>query len=209
MNYESEIMNCGTLIFLSQNGNNIEPDKKEAFRYMGCKGDSHSEELEEIYLDCLEEFRKIASYKAVYREIPIAVYDGAVDFGFCRIESENLCKNLRGCKSAVVFAATAGLGADRLIMKYSKISPAEAMVCDCIASSAIEVWCDEVNEKCAGERKTKPRFSPGYGGVSLECQKDILAFLDAERKLGITLNDSLMMTPVKSVTAFVGICEKE
>ena len=209
MNYESEIMNCGTLIFLSQNGNNIEPDKKEAFRYMGCKGDSHNKELEEIYLDCLEEFRKIASYKAVYRETPITVYDGAVDFGFCRIENENLCKNLRGCKRAVVFAATAGLGADRLIMKYSKISPAEAMVCDCIASSAIEVWCDEVNEKCAGERKTKPRFSPGYGGVSLECQKDILAFLDAERKLGITLNDSLMMTPVKSVTAFVGICVKE
>ena len=202
-------MNCNALIFLSETGEQIEPDKREAFRYMGYKGDSYNQELEEIYSDCLEEFIKTASYKAVYRETPIVVSDGAVDFGFCRIENENLCKNLRGCKSAIVFAATAGLGADRLIMKYSKISPAEAMVYDCIASSAIEVWCDEVNEKCVGERKAKPRFSPGYGGVSLKYQKDILAFLDAERKLGITLNGSLMMTPVKSVTAFVGICEEE
>lgn len=202
-------MNCNALIFLSETGEQIEPDKREAFRYMGYKGDSYNKELEEIYSDCLEEFIKAASYKAVYRETPIVVSAGAVDFGFCRIENENLCKNLRGCKSAIVFAATAGLGADRLIMKYSKISPAEAMVCDCIASSAIEVWCDEVNEKCVGERKAKPRFSPGYGGVSLKYQKDILAFLDAERKLGITLNGSLMMTPVKSVTAFVGICEEE
>ncbi len=198
-------MNCNALTFLSKNGDEIEPNKREAFRYMGYKGDNHSEELENIYSDCLSEFRKAAAYKAVYKETPISVADGVVDFGFCRIENENLCKNLSGCKSAVIFAATAGSGTDRLIMKYSKISPAEAMVCDCIASSAIEVWCDEVNEKCVGGRASKPRFSPGYGGVSLGYQKDILAFLDAERKLGITLNDSLMMTPIKSVTAFVGI----
>ena len=201
-------MNCSTLILLSKTGDEIEPNKREAFRYMGYKGDNHNEELEDIYTDCLSEFRKTASYKAVYKETPITVSEGVVDLGFCRIENENLCKNLRGCKSAVIFAATAGLGTDRLIMKYSKISPAEAMVCDCIASSAIEVWCDEVNEKCADGRKSKPRFSPGYGGVSLGYQKDILAFLDAEKRLGITLNDSLMMTPVKTVTAFVGICEE-
>ena len=85
-------MNCNALIFLSETGEQIEPDKREAFRYMGYKGDSYNQELEEIYSDCLEEFIKTASYKAVYRETPIVVSDGAVDFGFCRIENENLCK---------------------------------------------------------------------------------------------------------------------
>lgn len=191
--------------FISKKGDEIEPDKKEALRYMGYKSENMSEELEEIYSECLREFIKAASYKAVYKETDIKVSDSAVDFGFCKIENKNLCKNLNGCKSAVIFAATAGAGTDRLIMRYSKISPAEAMICGCIASSAVEVWCDEVNEKCADGRNSKPRFSPGYGGVSLEYQKDILAFLDAEKKLGITLNDSLMMTPLKSVTAIVGI----
>ncbi len=198
-------MNSGALNFLSKNGDDIEPDKKEALRYMGYKKGIPSEELDEIYEECLREYKKAALYKAAFKEIPVTVSDGAVDFGFCRIENENLCKNLKDCKSAVIFAATAGVGVDRLIMRYSKISPAKGMICDCIASSAIEVWCDEVNESCVGNRKSRPRFSPGYGGVSLEYQKDILIFLDAERRLGITLNNSLMMAPIKTVTAFVGI----
>lgn len=200
-------MNCGALNFLSKNGDDIEPDKKEALRYMGYKNGSLSEELDVIYEKCLREYKKAALYKAAFKEAPVTVSDGAVDFGFCRIENENLCKNLKDCKSAVIFAVTAGVGVDRLIMRYSKISPAEAMMCDCIASSAIEVWCDEINSKVNEQYETKPRFSPGYGGVSLEYQKDVLSFLDAERKIGITLNDAFMMKPVKSVTAFIGVKE--
>ncbi len=202
------MMTDNTIMFLSKNGDKIEPDKKEAFRYMGCKSDCHNEVLEKLYEECKEEYKKAASYKAVMRKVDIVLKDdNIVDFGFCEIQNENLYKNLSGCDSAYVFAATAGIGADRLVMRYNKISLAEAMICDCIASSAIEVWCDEINGKVNELYKTKPRFSPGYGGVSLEYQKDVLSFLDAERKIGITLNDALMMKPVKSVTAFIGICE--
>ena len=202
------MMTDNTIMFLSKNGDEIEPDKKDAFRYMGCKSDCSDEALEKLYEEHKDEYKKAASYKAVIRKVDIALKDGnTVDFGFCEIQNENLYKNLSGCSGAYIFAATVGIGADRLIMRYSKISPTEAMICDCIASSAIEVWCDEINRKVSELYKTKPRFSPGYGGVSLEYQKDILSFLDAERKIGITLNDALMMQPVKSVTAFIGICE--
>ena len=44
--------------------------------------------------------------------------------------------------------------------------------------------------------------------VSLKYQKDVLAYLDAEKKIGITLSDAFIMTPAKSVTAFVGITKK-
>lgn len=194
-----------SLVFISRRGSEIEPDKREACRYMGYRGEMKSDALEEIYSECLELFKKEADYKALYREVPITLQNGAVDFGFCRIENESLYKNLCGCSSVVIFAATAGVGVDRLIMRLSALSAAKGMVCDCIASSGIEVWCDEVNSLAVDERQSKPRFSPGYGGVSLDYQKDILSFLDAHRKLGIALNDSLMMTPKKSVTAFIGI----
>ena len=202
-------MTDNSLIFLSKNGNEIEPDKKEAFRYMGCKSYCGNDELEEIYEKCKAEYKKAASYKAVMSKVPVTLKeDNVVDFGFCKIQNENLYKNLSGCDSAYVFATTAGIAVDRLIMRYSKISPAEAMVCDSIASSAVEVWCDEVNAEIYSFGATKPRFSPGYGGVSLEYQRDILDFLDAERKIGITLSESFMMIPAKSVTAFVGVCKK-
>ena len=193
------------LVYISKKGNEIEPDKREACRYMGCRGEVNDEALEEIYVKCLELFRKEADYKAVFREVPIKLENGAVDFGFCRIENESLYKNLTGCSSAVIFAATAGISVDRLVIRRNALSAIDGMVCDCIGSSAVEVWCDEVNAIAVSGRQAKPRFSPGYGGVSLSYQKDILSFLDAYRRLGITLNDSLMMIPKKSVTAFIGI----
>ena len=203
-------MTDNAIIFLSKNSNEIEPDKKEALRYMGCKNDCPDDVFETLYEKCEQEYKKAASYKAVMRKVPVILKgNNVVDFGFCEIQNENLYKNLSGCASAYVFAATTGIAVDRLIMRCNKTSPAMAIICNSIGSSAVEVWCDEINAMINSQYETKPRFSPGYGGVSLEYQKDILSFLDAERKIGITLNDSLMMTPVKSVTAFVGIKEKK
>ena len=56
---------------------------------------------------------------------------------------------------------------------------------------------------------TNFRFSPGYGDLPMETQPILLAALDAQRRLGITLAPkSLLMTPTKSVTAVVGMSVK-
>ena len=49
------------------------------------------------------------------------------------------------------------------------------------------------------------RFSPGYGDLPLETQTTLLAALDAQRSLGITLSPDLLMAPTKSVTAVIGL----
>ena len=54
-------------------------------------------------------------------------------------------------------------------------------------------------------RKTKPRFSPGYGDFPLDFQRDIFATMSLAKNIGITLNNSLLMSPSKSVTAVIGI----
>ena len=135
--------------------------------------------------------------------------DNEVDLGFCRIKSKDLAKNLGGCKAAFIFAATTGTGIDRLIMKYQKTEPSKAVVIDALSSAAVEGLCNLLNDELNHGRKTAPRYSPGYGDVSLEYQKEILNFLDAQRKIGITLSDRLFMAPVKSVTAIIGILEEE
>ena len=55
----------------------------------------------------------------------------------------------------------------------------------------------------------KPRFSPGYGDLPLSMQTDIFRVLDCPRKVGLTLNNSLLMSPSKSVTAIMGIHKTE
>ena len=53
----------------------------------------------------------------------------------------------------------------------------------------------------------RPRFSPGYGDFPLEFQRNIGDLLQMAKNIGITLTDSLLMMPSKSVTAVIG-CSK-
>ena len=201
------IMSESIILFASASAEEVGCDKRQAYRFMGCRSDAESEELDRLYDECAELVKKEASLKAVWRKSEVSVEGDTVIFDFGRITSASLCKNLDGCKEAYVFAATVGMGIDRLLLKHKYLDSAKAMVLSAVGSSLAECWCDYINEKIADGKKTKPRFSPGYGGVELKHQREILDFLDAQKQLGITLTDSFFMTPVKSVTAFIGIKE--
>ena len=54
---------------------------------------------------------------------------------------------------------------------------------------------------------TRPRFSPGYGDLPLDVQSPLLALTDATRRLGVTLSESNLMNPLKSVTAVIGLSD--
>lgn len=205
---QSVIMSDTSVYFSSCDGDKVECCKKQAYRFMGCPENHNNEELDSLYEECRSLVSKDAFFKAVWRKSKVVFLgDDTLEFDFGRITSKSLCKNMENCKEAYVFAATAGIGIDRLMLRYKAINPSKAIVVSAVGSSAVECWCDMINEKITEGKKSKPRFSPGYGGVELKHQKEIIDFLDAERKLGITLNESFFMTPVKSVTAFIGIEE--
>ena len=130
------------------------------------------------------------------------------------IKSEYLKKNLSGCTSAIVFAATVGIGIDRLIARYLPVSPAKALVLDGIGAERVESLCDRFNGDMAQAKalegcSLRPRFSAGYGDFNIEVQRDIFRLLDCPKKLGLSLNDSMLMSPSKSVTAIIGVCETQ
>ncbi len=203
-------MGDNTIFFCSCKGEDIACDKAMAYRFMGCKDASRNEELDCLYTECTELVKKEAFFKAVWRKSEVSfVGNDTVRFDFGEIQSASLCKNLEGCKEAYAFAATAGTGVDRLLLRYRQLDTVKAMAISAVGSSVIERWCDRVNEKIADGKKTRPRFSPGYGGVELRHQREVLDFLEAGKRLGITLNDSFFMTPVKSVTAFIGVTEED
>ena len=125
--------------------------------------------------------------------------------------SEKLKKNLLGCDRAVLFAATIGSGIDRLIRRFEKADPKTGLLLQGLGAERVESLCDafneEVKEICEETgRKPRMRYSPGYGDLPIEVQKVFLPLLDAERRLGITLSESCLMAPSKSVTAIIGVC---
>ena len=52
------------------------------------------------------------------------------------------------------------------------------------------------------------RYSPGYGDFPLTAQRELLSLLDAPRKVGVSLTDTLLMVPSKSVSAIIGVKEE-
>lgn len=186
-------------------------NKKEILRYSGCK--SENEEIHRLIGDCLDECEDKFIYKVCFREFDISSKEDFIDLSFAKTTSKDLRKNLDGCFKIILFAATVGIDADRLIMRYSRSMPAKALVFQAIGAERIETLCDLFNDdmKQAFSEQglyLRPRFSPGYGDLPLDIQKDIFNVLDCRRKIGLTLNESLLMSPTKSVTAIIGVSDK-
>ena len=192
------------VVFSSGDAASTVINRREAARYLGLQRAPDADALA-LFDVCERELRKVMTPRDCHAKSGVTIHGDRVGFDFCTIESAALAKNLSGCESAFVFAATLGLGVDRMLLRLTKTDPAKAAVFDALASAAVEGWCNEVNRNLSRGLQTCPRFSPGYGGVALTHQRDVVSFLDAQRKLGITLSDRCFMTPVKTVTAFIGI----
>ena len=106
-----------------------------------------------------------------------------------------------------MFACTLGAEADRMIMRYTRTAPSRAVVLDALMSERVEALCDLLEQEVTEGKSSRPRFSAGYGDLSIELQKDIFTALDCERRIGLTLTSSFLMSPTKSVTAIIGITE--
>ena len=182
--------------------------KKEILRYAGVRGDVP--ELAELVQECMQEIENKLIYKVCFREFAIKNEEIYLDLDFMKTDSADLRKNLKGCSRVVLFAATVGIELDRLIAKYSRISPTKALFFQAIGAERIESLCDIFNGEITKQAEeagffTRPRFSPGYGDFPIDAQKEIFGVLDCPRKIGLSLNGSLLMSPSKSVTALIGI----
>ncbi len=181
-------------------------NKAEVMRYMGVRNTDES--INALIESCVDECRDVFDFKLCYEEFDIFIKDGTVDFGFTSVKSKSLAKNLDGCKKAIISVATVGLAIDRLIHRYVRIAPSKSVCLQAIGTERIEALCDSFEMILTQKYEVHPRFSPGYGDLSLSMQKDIFAFFDCPKLQGVTLNESLLMSPSKSVTAITGIKEK-
>jgi hypothetical protein len=192
----------------------MEISRKEILRYLGYGNRESDEQITALVEEVLEELLKAASPKCIYRAFPLTLLpEDEIDFTVFHTKSRNLSKNLADCEEVLLFAATLGTGVDVLLHKYTRLQMSRAVIMQAAAAAVIEEYCDEENRKLKQEYEAKglylrPRFSPGYGDFSLECQKEITTVLETPKRIGIMLTESLLMTPSKSVTAVMGVSKK-
>lgn len=177
-------------------------DEREVWRYAAAR--EADEGMRSLLRECVSEAEGAVSCRVCYARYLLTVAEDTCRFGGVEWHSHALATRLAGCREAVLFAATLGAGFDRLLQKYSRLSPARALLLQAYGTACIEALCDTF---CAEFPDATPRFSPGYGDWALTAQRDVFRLLEPSRHVGVCLNDSLLMTPVKTVTAVFGIKE--
>lgn len=183
-------------------------DRREILRYMGVI--NATDNVNSLVESCLNEISPLLSYRVCALISEIRIIRETIKYSGMEIYSSSLASNLAGCDKAVIFSATIGIGIDRCISKYSRISPSRAYCIQAIGTERIECLCDVFNHEIKTKfGDTALRFSPGYGDLEISIQKDILRLLNSHKNIGLTVTESMMMSPSKSVTAFIGIKRKD
>lgn len=189
----------------------MEPNTEEILRYLRVRGES-PEELRAQVETTARELRESLPPKFVYRAFPLEFgADGVTLAGSGVTLTGGLAqKMLQHCDTAVLLCCTLGMAFEQRLRALERRDMGRAVILDACGSAWVESGCDaaerEIAERFSGRYLTD-RFSPGYGDLPLTLQPAVLAALDAQRRLGIHLSDSFLMTPSKSVTAVIGVSD--
>ncbi|MDE6471895.1 MAG: hypothetical protein K2L52_02585 [Clostridia bacterium] len=185
-------------------------DKSELLRYLGYKGQEYGENIEQnidvaISL-CLEKItpRSVIKKYSLVKE-PLSLKGANMI-----LQGKDIAKHLEDCNEAYILGATVGFEIEKTITKLMKENPLLGVMVDSASICAIESYCDDLCEELQSQntKQLTWRFSCGYGDFPLSQQKDFVRLLEMQKRIGVFLNEeSLMMSPQKSVTAIVGIKE--
>lgn len=119
-------------------------------------------------------------------------------------------KMLAGSDTYAFLLATAGPGPESLARELlAKGEYLEGYISDLLASALVDAIASQVQEhirRMALEQglRISNRYSPGYCGWEVIEQQKLFS-LFPENCCGITLSDSSLMSPIKSISALIGI----
>jgi hypothetical protein len=193
------------------NSNQIDVNISEALRYMGYKNNIVDNETSRLIHESIHELKEICQLKYIYHIYDITKENDNIIFenSLINIKSKDLSNLFKSSTQVAVMAATLGFEVEKRIRYYSMNNITKAVIFDACAASYIEALCnyieDEIKELADSSGcNITYRYSPGYGDVPISHQESILTSLNAQKLIGLTVSDSSILIPRKSVTAFIG-----
>lgn len=197
-------------------------DTREAFRYLGWSGQEVDADLAartDRAARLCERFAPAGVFRAF--SIESVERDGAgaacaVSLAGTRfaLEGRDIAAHLDGAREAVLLAVTLGMESERAIRREQALSATDGLLVDACASSMVESAADDLCRRIAQDAAARGlvpngRFSPGYGDFALESQRAFVAALGADKAIGVSVTPGCLLVPSKSVTAVVGLFDRE
>ena len=181
--------------------------KENALKYL-CYLDNQVDSNTEILLnECLKELEQVTP-KFMYQRYTLTHHPLTIKELNLTINYPDLIDLFDSCDRIVIIACTLGLQLDQQLRYYSKINLTKMTVMDALASSYIEIKCDEYEAKQNFGKRTF-RFCPGYGNVPLELNKNLANALNCSKHIGLTVQESNLLLPQKSMIGLIGLGDEK
>ena len=188
----------------------IKLPRKEILRSQGIPDEAFlSENFEKTYREAIDLFRELAEPKGIMNGITISVFE-KVFRGEGLNEQENPVEEIyRKSSCLALFAVTLGpVLSEKVTELFDNGDYAIGYMLDSVSSYAADKLADLTaqhlhSELAWSEPKASPWrvlcYCPGYCGWHISGQKKLFEALRPE-EIGITLNESCLMSPIKSVS---------
>ena len=193
---------------------NIDADK--ILRTMGYEVDS-PEHFVDLTMETLEKIGSLANIEggiAVFDDFTSEVETTSFQIeGICLHPGKLIFNYLKHAEKGALFVCTAGAKIDNLIHHlFEEGKPVEGYIADVIGSVTVEAAVDRMQDSLKSKMQERGmsitnRYSPGYCGWHLKEQKALFSLLPSGY-CNITLTDSCLMQPIKSVSGLIGIGTK-
>lgn len=187
-------------------------NKNEVLRYLGYRGQEIPHDIDALIDRLIEKALKTLSpsYTHMISDIEKTGSGLYLKGTSITLTGNDIKKHLDGAEKCIILACTLGMKYESEMLKLQAKSVTEAVIFDSVGTALIEEVADRAEEKLLFPLKcegyfSKFRYSPGYGDLPLDIQKDIINSLQCQKKIGLTLTDTNLLIPQKSVTAFIGI----
>ncbi|MBN1188788.1 MAG: hypothetical protein JXA46_03470 [Dehalococcoidales bacterium] len=175
----------------------------------GNEPSSRIQSLVHDYIDNYQDFLT-PTYAYTIRDIISTSSNQVITDDFIVLKSLKLTRLLERCKKVAIFALTIGDNLEDMVAYLaSQGLVLKASVLDAIGSGAAEKLAGMVEDKikvmAAMEGMvTSRRFSPGYCDWQVDQQRMVFQLLK-DLPHGVTLTDSCLMIPQKSISGIIGL----
>ncbi len=188
-------------------------NRKETLRYLGYGKHQPTEDILQTLQECELELKQVMQpdYVFLTTEIQRTKEGILTQQGGLLLTGNSILKHLSGCDRAVFSCCTLGKAVDDKIEEFQKQDMLRALLLDAAANAAIEEVRRFVEDQVA---KNYPddeviwQFGVGYGDLPLSLQPKLLDLLQAKEKIGVCVNSSLLLIPLKSVSGIMGLRKK-
>ncbi len=188
----------------------IDPDSRDVLLHQGVpKGIEAPEKIRILLNEAVDIFKQTVQPEGIITELPLQQFEKIFSGEGNNFDDVILAEIYPEADNLALFVLTMGAEVStRIERMFNEGDFALGSMLDAVASlaadKAVDIFEKFYYDHLDNERKLKRDaavlgYSPGYCGWHISGQKKLFEFLKPEQ-IGVTLNGSFLMTPLKSVS---------